>query len=132
MIGKYRLDDLTRRLISNDYENADPDLRSPSPEPVYDSKTGLRLNTRDVRTKENYIKEKNSIIEELILLDESYLPPNDYKPPKKTKKLCIPESDTANFVGIILGPNGDSQRQLEKKSGCKISIRGKGSNWVRN
>lgn len=118
-------------MISSDFENADPDLRSPSPEPVYDSKTGLRLNTRDVRTKENYIKEKNSIIEELILLDESYVPPNDYKPPKKTKKLFIPESDSANFVGIILGPNGDSQRQLEKKSGCKISIRGKGSNWVK-
>ncbi len=105
-------------------------MRSPSPEPVYDSKSGLRLNTRDVRTKENYIKEKNSIIEELILLDETYIPPNDYKPPKKTKKLFIPESDSANFVGLILGPNGDSQRQLEKKSGCKISIRGKGSNWV--
>jgi splicing factor 1 len=83
-----------------------------------------------VRTKENYVKEKNSIIEELILLDESFIPPSDYKPPKKTKKLLIPESDSANFVGLILGPNGQSQRELEKKSGCKISIRGIGSNWV--
>lgn len=116
--------------MSTDFENADPDLRSPSPEPIYDSKSGHRLNTREIRTKENYVKEKNSLIEELILLDETYIPPSDYKPPKKTKKLEIPDSDSANFVGLILGPNGDSQRQLEKKSGCKISIRGKGSNWV--
>jgi splicing factor 1 len=124
------LEDLTRRLLTSDFENVDPDLRSPSPEPVYDSKSGLRLNTRDVRAKENYIKEKNSIIEELISLDETYKPPQDYKPPKKTKKLMIPDSDSANFVGLILGPSGQSQRELEKKSGCKISIRGKGSNWV--
>src|SRR5688572_24275038 len=39
---KYRLDDINRRLQSNDWETIDPDLRSPSPEPIYDSKTGKR------------------------------------------------------------------------------------------
>jgi splicing factor 1 len=31
-----------------------------------------------------------------------------------------------------LGPRGVTQRELEKKSGCKISIRGEGSNWNKN
>jgi hypothetical protein len=132
LILKYRLDDITRRLNSNDYEQVDIDLRSPSPEPIYDSKTGVRLNTRDVRIKENYIKEKNSIIEELIFTDKSYLPPSDYRPPKKYKKLYFPETTKENFIGLILGPRGTTQRELEKASGCKISIRGVGSNWNSN
>jgi len=128
--GKFRLEDISRRLSCNDWENIDPDLRSPSPEPIYDPKTGIRINTREIRTKEQYVKEKNSIIEELIKIDDTYTPPADYKPPKKTKKLFIPESGDYNFIGLILGPRGSTQRELEKKSGCKISIRGKGSNWV--
>jgi len=117
-------------MARNDWESADPDLRSPSPEPIYDSKSGVRLNTRDLRVKENYNREKSSIIEELIKLDKTYKPPNDYRPPKKTKKMFIPSIEGVNFVGIILGPRGATQRELEKKCGCKISIRGVGSNWV--
>lgn len=131
LIRRHRLEDTNRRIQTNDYENADPDLRSPSPEPIYDSKTGHRLNTRDVRTKEKYIKEKNTIIEELILLDETYIPPHDYRPPKKMKKIYIDENENEKhkLVGLVLGPDGITQKDLEKKSGCKISVRGKGSNW---
>jgi splicing factor 1 len=131
-IGKYRLDDISMRLNTNDWENADPDLRSPSPEPTYDSRSGKRLNTREVRTKEKYIKEKHSLIEELIILDTKYTPPIDYRPPKKIKKIYIPDTKDFSFIGLILGPRGVTQRELEKKSGCKISIRGKGSNWNKN
>src|SRR5690606_28586153 len=42
LIRKYRLEDISRRLNTNDWENADPDLRSPSPDPVYDSRSGKR------------------------------------------------------------------------------------------
>ncbi len=35
-------------MIMQEYEQEnDPDLRSLSPKPIYDSKTGLRLNTRE-------------------------------------------------------------------------------------
>ncbi len=117
-------------MACNDWEDNDTDLRSPSPEPIYDSKSGVRLNTRELRTKENYLREKNTIIEELLKIDHTYKAPNDYKAPKRTKKLFIPDIKGYNFVGIIIGPRGSTQRELEKKSGCKISIRGKGSNWV--
>ena len=32
-----------------------------------------------------------------------------------------------NFVGRILGPRGMYAKQLEKETGCKIMVRGKGS-----
>lgn len=32
-----------------------------------------------------------------------------------------------NFVGRILGPRGLTAKELEKQTGCKIMIRGKGS-----
>jgi hypothetical protein len=32
-----------------------------------------------------------------------------------------------NFIGQIIGPRGNTQRKLEGDTGCKISIRGKGS-----
>ena len=32
-----------------------------------------------------------------------------------------------NYIGLILGPGGNTQKYLEGKTGCKISVRGKGS-----
>lgn len=42
-LGLYRLDELTAKI--NDFTPDDADIRSPSPEPVYD-KDGRRINTR--------------------------------------------------------------------------------------
>ena len=36
----------------------------------------------------------------------------------------------SNYIGMIIGPRGTTQKSLEQKSGCKISIRGKGSTKV--
>ena len=43
---------------------------------------------------------------------------------KCTKKFYIP---SPNFIGQILGPRGETLKQLESKYNVKISIRGKGS-----
>lgn len=32
-----------------------------------------------------------------------------------------------NFVGRILGPRGMTAKQLERETGCKIMVRGRGS-----
>lgn len=32
-----------------------------------------------------------------------------------------------NFIGLVIGPRGMTQKQMEKDTNCKISIRGKGS-----
>lgn len=60
-------------------------------------------------------------------------PPPDYKPPKKSRKIYLPETmnePDSNYIGMIIGPRGTTQKSLEQKSGCKISIRGKGSTKV--
>ena len=133
MLRKHRLHYITRCIATNIYEeDNDPDLRSPSPEPIYDSKTGKRLNTRQVINKEKYLKEKNDIITELIQYDKHYKPPTDYKPPKKVKIIYIQNNDKYKFTKYIIGPKGENQKKLEKLSNCKITIRGKGSNWNNN
>jgi splicing factor 1 len=100
-IGRHRLDDIQRILALGDYENNDPDLRSLSPEPIYDPKTGVRTNTRELRTKEKYTRERNAIIEELVKLDPTFVAPADFRPTKKSKKLYIPDAD--NLKTMLLG-----------------------------
>ena len=48
---------------------------------------------------------------------------------KRTKKVRIPieEHPQYNFIGLIIGPRGKTQKELESKTGCKIAIRGRGS-----
>jgi hypothetical protein len=48
---------------------------------------------------------------------------------KRTAKIRIPveEHPQYNFIGLIIGPRGKTQKDLENKTGCKIAIRGRGS-----
>ena len=52
-----------------------------------------------------------------------------HKPTKKSEKIHIPveKYPNYNFIGLIIGPRGKTQKELEAKTGCKIAIRGKGS-----
>ena len=107
-IRRHRIDDLQKRITVQDFEANDPDIRSQSPEPIYDAKTGLRANTREQRHRDRYIKERLRLIDEVLGMDETYVPPPDYKPPKKQKKIYIPdpENPSVNFIGQIIGPSG--------------------------
>ncbi|KAG9139471.1 hypothetical protein Leryth_023716, partial [Lithospermum erythrorhizon] len=102
--------------------------RSPSPEPVYDN-MGIRINTREFRARERLNKERQDIITQIIKRNPNYKPPADYRPPKLYKKLFIPmkEYPGYNFIGLIIGPRGNTQKRMEKETGAKIVIRGKGS-----
>ena len=130
MVGLYRLDEIDRNLAIGELEINDPDVRSPSPDPVYD-KSGVRINTRETRAREKLNREKNDLIEECMRMKKTFIPPADYRAPKKSKKIFLPGGiSDQNYIGMILGPRGVTQKQLETKSGCKISIRGKGSSKV--
>mmetsp|Transcript_17152 Transcript_17152/g.17053 ORF Transcript_17152/g.17053 Transcript_17152/m.17053 type:complete len:231 (-) Transcript_17152:33-725(-) len=51
------------------------------------------------------------------------------------RKLYIPQYGTAppqSYVTLILGPRGKTQKALEKKTNCKIYIRGKGASRGKN
>ncbi|KAL4575967.1 hypothetical protein LXL04_012059 [Taraxacum kok-saghyz] len=102
--------------------------RSPSPEPIYDN-LGIRINTREYRARERLNKERQEIISQIIKKNPSFKPPADYRPPKLQKKLYIPmkEYPGYNFIGLIIGPRGNTQKRMERETGAKIVIRGKGS-----
>ncbi|KAK6588194.1 Ms15p KH + 2 Znknuckle (C2HC) [Cryptosporidium xiaoi] len=127
-LREQRLDELTYKLQIGEIEYGSPDIREPSPPPVYD-KNGSRINTREVRARKNMEEELTKLIEYMSENVEGYVVPKDYKPIKKTKKLIIPldKYPDYNFMGLIIGPRGYNHRRLESESGTQISIRGKGT-----
>ena len=46
---------------------------------------------------------------------------------KIKKKIYIPKTQGINYVGLLIGPKGTYQKRLEQQSGCKILVRGKGT-----
>ncbi|EFJ27692.1 hypothetical protein SELMODRAFT_77639, partial [Selaginella moellendorffii] len=90
---------------------------------------GIRINTREYRAREKLTKERHELISEMIKKNPHFKPPPDYKPPKLQKKLYIPSKEYPgyNFIGLIIGPRGNTQKRMEKETGAKIVIRGKGS-----
>ncbi|CAR65631.1 DEHA2D07238p [Debaryomyces hansenii CBS767] len=103
--------------------------REPSPPPKYDA-AGNRSNTREARTKLALEKERHYLVEVAAGSIKNYMSPIDYRKPVKTyEKIYIPVKDypDINFVGLLLGPRGNTLRQLQEDSGARLAIRGKGS-----
>uniref|UniRef100_A0AC35FH50 Branchpoint-bridging protein n=1 Tax=Panagrolaimus sp. PS1159 TaxID=55785 RepID=A0AC35FH50_9BILA len=124
------IEDLTRRLRTNQYNNQDDRQRSPSPEPIYDS-SGKRTNTREVRKKHELEQRRHEKIVKMLVHNPDYCPPADYRPPNNRlyEKIWIPQDDRydINFVGLLIGPRGNTLKALENETGARIIIRGKGS-----
>mmetsp|Transcript_24981 Transcript_24981/g.37748 ORF Transcript_24981/g.37748 Transcript_24981/m.37748 type:complete len:605 (+) Transcript_24981:79-1893(+) len=101
--------------------------RSPSPPPVY-GPDGKRKNTRAVRWRERLSGERHELLEKLMSLNPATRHNSLFRR-KRSKKIPIPVEDhpNYNFIGLIIGPRGKTQKELESKTGCKIAIRGKGS-----
>ena len=92
--------------------------RSPSPDPIFD-RTGTRVNTRVARRKQRLEQEKTELLDSL----------KPKVPQRQWRKLIVPidKYPGYNFFGAIIGPRGSAQKRMEKESGCKIVIRGKGA-----
>ncbi|GCB82337.1 hypothetical protein scyTo_0021977, partial [Scyliorhinus torazame] len=100
-IVQLQIEDLTRKLRTGDLGiPPNPEDRSPSPEPIYNSE-GKRLNTREFRTRKKLEEERHNLIQEMIALNPDFKPPADYK--------------------------GNTLKNIEKECNAKIMIRGKGS-----
>ncbi|KAF0719137.1 Aste57867_1251 [Aphanomyces stellatus] len=102
--------------------------RSPSPPPVYDAQ-GKKLNTREARMRAIYENERMDIIGQLVEVNPLFKPPPEYLKARLQRKLPIPikEYPTYNFIGLIIGPRGNTQKRMEKEFNCRIAIRGRGS-----
>jgi len=107
-----------------------PRDRSPSPEPIYNSK-GVRMNTRYERTKGKLVNQRNNYITKLKVLDPTYQPPAcfSYKNSKLEDRVEVPQDEYPqyNFMGLILGPRGNSLEKIKQKHNCKIVVKGRGS-----
>ena len=110
---------------------------------------GKRQNTRAVRWRERYTAERQDLLEAIVRLNSRAanrggaqggaaaggLPGlmggrnNPLLVRKRVKKIRIPveEHPQYNFIGLIIGPRGKTQKELEANTGCKIAIRGRGS-----
>eukprot|EP01055_Gregarina_sp_Pseudo9_P004868 Gregarina_sp_Pseudo_9__4867@NODE_508_length_2671_cov_40_733283_g479_i0_p1_GENE_NODE_508_length_2671_cov_40_733283_g479_i0NODE_508_length_2671_cov_40_733283_g479_i0_p1_ORF_typecomplete_len357_score49_69SF1HH/PF16275_5/5_6e27KH_1/PF00013_29/2_3e11zfCCHC_3/PF13917_6/0_009zfCCHC_3/PF13917_6/0_002zfCCHC_4/PF14392_6/0_98zfCCHC_4/PF14392_6/0_034zfCCHC/PF00098_23/0_0034zfCCHC/PF00098_23/13zfCCHC_6/PF15288_6/0_22zfCCHC_6/PF15288_6/19zfRVT/PF13966_6/10zfRVT/PF13966_6/53C1_2/PF03107_16/1_1C1_2/PF03107_16/2 len=127
-LREQRLDELNRKLMMGEYELGDPDIRPPSPLPIYD-KDGNRTNRRDIRIKAAMTAEQQRLIEHMIATVPTYVPPADFKPMKRIRRILIPQEEYPdyNFMGLIIGPRGCNHKRLEAESGAQISIRGRGT-----
>ncbi|KAL6509428.1 Splicing factor 1 [Orobanche gracilis] len=121
--------EISRKLQSGMLLDDRPEgARSPSPEPIYDN-MGVRINTREYRSREKLNSERQHIISKIIKKNPAFKPPANYRPPKLQKKLYPPAKEYPgyNFIGLVIGPGGITQKRMERETGAKIVIRGKGS-----
>ncbi|KAI0346582.1 hypothetical protein BDW22DRAFT_1369218 [Trametopsis cervina] len=126
-----RLEEINRKLRLNDFIPPERE-RSPSPPPTYDSH-GRRTNTREVRYRKKLEDERIKLVDRAMKNDPNFRPPVEYHQQKRSQrpseKVYIPvkEFPEINFFGLLVGPRGNSLKKMERESGAKISIRGKGS-----
>ncbi|KAH9958602.1 hypothetical protein BC827DRAFT_1135905 [Russula dissimulans] len=126
-----RLEEINRKLRLNDFIPPERE-RSPSPPPTYDAH-GRRTNTREVRYRKKLEDERIRLVDRAMKNDPNFRPPVEYHQQKRSQrpseKVYIPvkEFPEINFFGLLVGPRGNSLKKMEKESGAKISIRGKGS-----
>lgn len=127
-----RLEEITRKLRSGDVVPPERE-RSPSPPPTYDHH-GRRTNTREIRYRKKLEDERNKLVERQMRNDPNYKPPTEYLMQKRTsgrpsEKIYLPakEFPEIKWIGLILGPRGNSLKKMEQDTGAKIVIRGKGS-----
>lgn len=125
-LREQRLEDLARKIQLQILEDVDPDIRPPSPPPIYD-KQGNRLNTREIRIRKAMLAEYNRLIRFMMKNIEGYVPPPEWKPQKLVKKIIVPieKYPQAPFTGVIIGARGVNHKRLQETSGCRIFIRGK-------
>eukprot|EP00794_Sanderia_malayensis_P012113 gene12113-13364_t len=127
----FKIEEISIKLRSGDLGiPQNPEDRSPSPEPIYNTE-GKRLNTREFRVRKALEEERHALVQQATESNPEYKPPVDYRPPSNRiqEKVMIPQdaNPAVNFIGLLIGPRGNTLKKMEKETGCKIIIRGKGS-----
>ncbi|XP_022888785.1 splicing factor-like protein 1 [Olea europaea var. sylvestris] len=121
---KMQLMEINSKLQSSEiHDNRPAEERSPSPEPEYNN-LGMRINTREARLRKKLRAQQKHIISKLAKTGLNFR-----APAKLVEKIYVPvkENPDYNFIGLIIGPRGNTQKEMEKKTGAKIRLRGKGS-----
>ena len=125
----YRIEEITELLKRDVLPLPKFFTRMPTANPVYDAE-GKRTNTEDETYRKHLEDERYRLVEVVLKIIPYYTPPKDYvRPTKFQEKYYIPvdQYTGVNFVGLLLGPRGNTLKKLQEESKCKIAIRGRGS-----
>lgn len=70
--------------------------------------------------------EKREIIGEILQLNPAYKAPDDYKPLLKETKIPLPTEahPGQNIIGVLIGPERNTQKRLQEETGAKIRVYG--------
>ena len=130
---KRRVDEIDVLLRLPDCGVADvpPERRSPSPEPIFD-RHGTRVNSREARRRTALLDERQKLLDSTKPKQATHAlaaPAGGGGQQKHWRKIIVPidKYPGYNFFGAIIGPRGNAQKRMEKESGCKIVVRGKGA-----
>ncbi|KAI0510162.1 hypothetical protein KFK09_010762 [Dendrobium nobile] len=115
-----RVEQITQQLKSGSLE-FEEDQGSESPKLVSNANSDSKA--RKVQPLE---LERRELIGEILRLNPSYKAPPDYKPLMKESKVLIPIRTYPgyNFVGLLLGPESNTQKRLEEETGAKVRVYG--------
>jgi len=71
-------------------------------------------------------REKREIIGEILQLNPGYKAPDDYKPLLKETKIPLPTEahPGQNIIGVLIGPERNTQKRLQEETGAKIRVYG--------
>lgn len=125
----YRIEEITSLLKNDHLEPPKYLVRSQSPPPKYDA-AGRRINTKEQLYRKKLEVERYRLVEIAWRMIPFYTAPEGYvKPTTFEEKYYIPvdQYPEINFVGLLLGPRGNTLKRLQLESKCKIAIRGRGS-----
>lgn len=116
-----RVDQITQQLklgsLSGDVQNSelfgDVQDRGPTSDIDYEKLKTLELERREA-------------IGEILKLNPSYKAPSDYQPVTREATVPIPvkEHPGFNFIALVYGPDGDTQKRLEKETGTRMQVYG--------
>jgi splicing factor 1 len=128
---RIRLEEVQFSIASGKFDVNDPSAnRDPEPHPIYDTR-GVRVNTKEKILLEKLQWERQGLVLAAQKINPQFAPPSDYKyqEQKIQTRVMIPakEYPDYNFIGLIIGPRGMTQKQMEKDTNTKIAIRGRGS-----
>ena len=109
----------------NNNDNQQP--QSPSHNSIFHSQPQNQINNTPIATNNNqfFPAMYPPPIPINILTPTQNIINNDSM--KIKKKIYIPKKTGINYVGLLIGPKGTYQKRLQQQSGCKILVRGKGT-----
>jgi splicing factor 1 len=144
-----RITEISQKLQTSSftqYDLPDPYARGPPPAPTYDA-NGRQTNSPAALARDYLLRCRLATVERGLAHNPLFLPPKDFTSPVGQTagastgltttddsgqffgKIYVPVHTDPNFnwIGILIGPRGSTQRQLQDKTGATIAIRGKGS-----